>query len=45
MNSCNLEGRIIMIVTYFVLLALFWAVGLLIWKKSYVTKDKEEADE
>ena len=34
-----------MIVTYFVLLALFWAVGLLIWKKSYVTKDKEEADE
>lgn len=31
-----------MIATYFVLLALFWAVGLLIWKQSYVSKEKEE---
>ncbi len=26
----------IMLMTYFILLALFWAAGLLIWKKIYV---------
>ena len=30
-----------MIALYFVLLAIFWAVGLLIWKKSYVSKGRE----
>lgn len=34
-----------MMVTYFVLLVLFWAVGLLIWKKSYITKDRKEGNE
>ncbi|MBP2076556.1 hypothetical protein J2Z64_000768 [Oceanobacillus polygoni] len=31
-----------MILTYFVFLVLFWAVGLIIWKNYYVTKEGKE---
>lgn len=31
-----------MMTTYFILLALFWVAGLLIWKKLYVTEKREE---
>lgn len=31
-----------MIGVYFILLALFWTVGLLIWKKIYVMKERGE---
>jgi len=37
-------GVTVVIVTYFVLIALFWIVGLIIWKNYYVT-EKEKGDE